>query len=70
MQAGIELCNEPALALLFGEAVRLKDISILGLMEGAFDSVQSMHKDMNRYAALGLDEDLGDSAAPFYRYPQ
>ena len=39
-------------------------------MEGAFDSVQSMHKDMNRYAALGLDEDLGDSAAPFYRYPQ
>ena len=70
MQAGIELCNEPALALLFGEAVRLKDISILGLMEGAFDSVQSMHKDMNRYAALGLDEDLGDSAVPFYRYPQ
>jgi hypothetical protein len=29
----------------------------LGLLEGAFDSVQSMHKDMNRYAALGLDED-------------
>ena len=65
MQAGIESCNEPALALLFGEAVRLKDISISGLMEGAFDSVQSMHKDMNRYAALGREEDLGDSAAPF-----
>jgi hypothetical protein len=61
MQAGIESCNEPAIALLFGEAVRLKDISILGRMKGAFDSVQSMHKDMNRYAALGLDEDLGDS---------
>lgn len=67
MQAGIELCNEPALALLFGEAVRLKDISILGLMEGAFKSVGSIHKDMNRYAALGFDEDLGDSAAHFYR---
>lgn len=65
MQAGIESCNEPALRLLFGEAVRLKDISILGVMEGAFDSVQSMHKDMNRYAALGLDEDLGDSVAPY-----
>jgi hypothetical protein len=39
-------------------------------MEGAFDSVQSMHKEMNRYAALGLDEDLGDSATPFYRHPQ
>ena len=64
LKAGIELCNEPALSLLFGEAVRLKDISIVGLMEGAFDSVQSMHKHMNRYAALGLDADLGASAAP------
>jgi hypothetical protein len=62
MQAGMELCNESAVALLFGEAVRLKDVSILGLLEGAFDSVQSMYKDMNRYAALGLDEDVGDSA--------
>lgn len=65
MQAGIELCNEPALALLYGRAVRLKDISILGLVEGAFDSVSSMHRDMNRYAALGLDKDLRDSPAPF-----
>ena len=65
MQADIEMCNEPALALLFGEVVRLKDISILGLMEGTFDSVQSMHKDMDRYTALGLYEDLGDSAVPF-----
>jgi hypothetical protein len=65
MQAGIGLCNEPALALPFGGAVRLKDVSISGVMGGAFDGVQSMHKDMNRYAALGLDEDLGDSAAPF-----
>jgi hypothetical protein len=39
-------------------------------MEGAFDSVRSMHKNMNRYAALGLDEDLGDGAVPFYRYPR
>jgi transposase len=55
MQAGIELCNKPALALLFGEAVRVKDISILGVMEGAFDSVQSMHKDTNRYDLARLD---------------
>ena len=62
---GIGLCKEPALALLYGQAVRLKDISILGLVKGAVDSVQSMHRDMNRYAALGLDEDLRDSPAPF-----
>lgn len=36
MQAGIELCNELALALLFGEPVRFKDLSILGLMERRF----------------------------------
>src|SRR5258707_12087734 len=32
LKAGIELCKEPALSLLFGEAVRLQDISLVGLM--------------------------------------
>ncbi|MDQ3821329.1 MAG: AraC family transcriptional regulator, partial [Acidobacteriota bacterium] len=32
MKAGVELCNEPALALQFGEAVRMQDISIVGLI--------------------------------------
>src|SRR6266404_113183 len=40
LKAGIELCNEPALSLLFGEAVKLQDISIVGLIGVAFDDVE------------------------------
>src|ERR1044071_10226574 len=40
LKAGIELCNESALALLFGEAVTLPDISIVGLMGMSVESVE------------------------------
>src|SRR5205814_4650214 len=55
LKAGIELCNEPALSLLFGEAVKLQDISIVGLIGVAFDNVESVGRRMNRYAPLTLD---------------
>ena len=55
LEAGIELCSEPALSLLFGEAVRTQDISIVGLMGVAFDSLESGRRQMNRYSPLGLD---------------
>ena len=41
MEAGIELCEEPALALLFGAEVSLSDISILGLVGHAATSSTS-----------------------------
>jgi AraC-like DNA-binding protein len=59
LKAGIELCNEPALSLLFGEAVSLKDISIVGLIGVAFDNVESVRRQVNRYAPLTLDADDG-----------
>ena len=62
LKAGIELCNEPALSLLFGEAVRLQDISLLGLIGVAFDNVESVRRQVNRYAPLTLDADDGGSA--------
>lgn len=65
LQAGIELCNEPALSLLFGEAVRMQDISIVGLIGEAFDSVESGRQQMNRYARLMLDEGNGDTSDRF-----
>jgi AraC-like DNA-binding protein len=58
LKAGIELCNEPALALLFGEAVTLPDISIVGLMGQSVESVEEGQR-LNRYARLTLDEDDG-----------
>jgi AraC-like DNA-binding protein len=62
LKAGIELCNEPALSLLFGEAVRLQDISLVGLIGVAFDNVEAVRQQVNRYAPLTLDADDGGTA--------
>jgi AraC-like DNA-binding protein len=57
MEAGVEACGEPALALLFGEAVRLQDISIVGLIGEAAETTEEARRQLNRYARLMLDED-------------
>ncbi len=62
LRAGIELCNEPALALLFGEAIRIEEISIVGLIGVAWDNAESGRQQMNRYAPLTLDADEGLTA--------
>jgi len=64
LKAGIELCNEPALSLLFGEAVKLQDISIVGLIGVAFDNLESVRRQVNRYLPLALDADDGGTADP------
>src|SRR5229473_7908754 len=51
LKAGIELCNEPALSLLFGEAVRLQDVSLVGVLGETLSNIESA----NRYARLALD---------------
>lgn len=68
LHAGIELCNEPALSLLFGEAVRIQDISIVGLI-GGIDSIESGRRQVNRYLPLTIDADDGGSAdaSEFFR---
>ena len=57
MKAGVELCNEPALALLFGEAVRMQEISIVGLIGEASETTEEARRQLNRYAHLMFDED-------------
>jgi hypothetical protein len=64
LNAGIELCNEPALSLLFGEAVRMQDISLVGLIGVAFENVESVRQQVNRYAPLTLDADDARVRAP------
>jgi len=59
IKAGIELSKEPALSLLFGEAVRLQDISIVGFLGETLSNVESGPAMMNRYARLALDPDDG-----------
>jgi AraC-like DNA-binding protein len=55
MEAAIEMCDEPALALQFGEAVRLKDISILGHV-GHAETAEQARQQANRYRCLAVDD--------------
>src|SRR5947207_10420616 len=61
MEAGIELCDEPALALLFGAEVSLSDISILGLV-GHAATAEEGRRQVNRYARLAIDGGDGETA--------
>jgi len=62
LKAGGELCNEPALALLFGEEVRMPDVSIVGLIGATVGSAEEGRRQVNRYARLMFDEDDGSAS--------
>ena len=59
--AGIEECGDPALALHFGEAVPMRDLSLVGLMAQSAESAEAGCQLHNRYGRLTLDE--GDGSA-------
>lgn len=61
MKAGIRLCDEPALALLFGAEVSLSDISILGVVGNAATAEEGLRQ-VNRYARLAIDGGDGETA--------
>ncbi len=61
MQAGVELCNEPALALQFGEAFSMPELSIVGLICQSAETMTEAFAQMNRFTRLMLDSDEGES---------
>ncbi|MBI1212387.1 MAG: helix-turn-helix domain-containing protein [Alphaproteobacteria bacterium] len=61
VEAGAALLNEPAIALQYGEAVRMQDISIVGLICEACETTIEVGTQLNRYWRLVLD---GDESAP------
>ncbi|HSP14025.1 MAG TPA: AraC family transcriptional regulator ligand-binding domain-containing protein [Thermoanaerobaculia bacterium] len=64
MRAAKTACDDPALALHFGEAIDLEDISIVGMVNGG-DSLAAGGFDlMNRYGRLDFDL-MGDGAPRF-----
>ncbi|MGA7077642.1 MAG: AraC family transcriptional regulator [Terriglobales bacterium] len=65
MRAGKELCNDPALALHFGEAFDVAEMSIVGLLGGACHTMAEGIALMNRYAGLAIEL---DGAATTDRY--
>jgi AraC-like DNA-binding protein len=69
LKAGIKLCDEPALALLFGAEVSLSDISILGLVCNAATAEEG-RRQMNRYARLAIDGSDSETAHRFEFVPE
>src|SRR5690349_20655276 len=58
--AAAELTSEPAIALRYGEAVRMQEISIVGLICEACETTMEVGRELNRYAALVVDDDRGE----------
>lgn len=59
MRAGKELCREPALALHYGEAVDFAEISVVGLIGRASETMADGFAQFNRYARLVVDDGSG-----------
>lgn len=59
MRAGQELCHDPALALHFGEAFDIDELSIVGLIGRASETLADAFVQMNRYARLAVEVSLG-----------
>lgn len=59
MKAGQDLCQDPALALHYAEAVNLADISIVGLIGDASETMLDAFAQLNRYGRLVVEVDTG-----------
>jgi len=62
IEAAAALTDQPAIALQFGEAVRMQDISIVGLICEACETTLEVGAQLNRYAALVADDGKEDPA--------
>jgi AraC-like DNA-binding protein len=57
-----DLTGEPGIALQYGKAVRMQEISIVGLICEACETTLEVPKQLNRYAALVVDEGRDEPA--------
>lgn len=65
LKAAAELTGEPGIALQFGQAVRMQEISIVGLICEACETTSDVARQLNRYAALVVDD--GEEPATLMR---
>jgi AraC-like DNA-binding protein len=61
MRVGKDLCSDPALALHFGEAFDIEELSIVGLIGQACETIADAFVQLNRYSRLIADP--GDLSA-------
>jgi AraC-like DNA-binding protein len=62
MKAGAQLAGEPALALKYGQAVRMQELSIVGLICEACETTIEVGAQLNRYGRLVYDTSDGKPA--------
>lgn len=55
MRQSCELCNDPALALHYGEAVDMSDVSIVGLIMNASETMAEAFAQLQRFSQLALE---------------
>jgi AraC-like DNA-binding protein len=60
MRTGQDLCRDPALALHFAESVDFSELSILGLIGRASETMLDAFMQFNRYRRLVIDVDVGE----------
>jgi AraC-like DNA-binding protein len=61
MRAGKELCNDPALALHFGEAYDMSELSIVALTAQACETMAEALAQLDRFGRLMIDVEVDDS---------
>ena len=59
MRAGKEMCNDPALALHYGETNDMSQISVVGLVAHASETMGEAFAQLNRYGKLVIEFDGG-----------
>lgn len=59
MRAGKELANDPALALHYGETSNFAEVSIVGLIGNASETMAESLQQLNRYGRLAVEFDGG-----------
>jgi AraC-like DNA-binding protein len=65
MRAAKEITGDAALGLHYGEAVDISEVSIVGLLGQASETMGEAFVQLNRYVKLIVDVDLGDSPQRF-----
>ena len=64
LRAAKSLCGDPAFALHYGETVNLAEVSVVGLIGYASETMLDAFVQLQRYERLVMDLDLGLGAGP------
>jgi AraC-like DNA-binding protein len=58
-RGGAKLCNDPALALHYGETIDLSEISVVGMIGRAAETMLDAMAQINRFGRLVIEVDVG-----------